>query len=299
MMMIVMMMRGTAMKYALVLVMALWGCSSAPQRPAEVRTLRNSIATQLEMLNREADRGNYTGALEIMDQTRPLAAATDDPALLVKTGLSLGNILFFLGRVEDADQTFADARAVALETGDRELIAISAVYLERQRLLKALGRNDRTAAAEVRDRVSTEVAAIKTDNLAIALAWTVVGLAEKELRRYAEAEAAFLRALEIHDKERFLEQAAYDWYLIASARSVAGNHAAALTALDAALAFDRRAENSHGLGSDWLARGEILLKMGEAASAAAAFHRAEAIFASSGAEAAAQNAAARASSSSL
>ncbi|MDR1908606.1 MAG: tetratricopeptide repeat protein, partial [Spirochaetaceae bacterium] len=85
-----------------------------------------------------------------------------------------------------------------------------------------------------------------------------------------------------------------DWYLIASARSVGGRYREALAALDQALSFDRRAENSRGLGSDWLARGEILLRLGEGAAAAGSFRRAAGIFAASGAEAAARSASARA-----
>ncbi|MDR1909129.1 MAG: hypothetical protein LBQ35_04375, partial [Spirochaetaceae bacterium] len=234
---------------AVLLMILFAACSTAPTRPTEVRALRNSAAAQLELLNREADRGNYEGALEIMNQTRPLALAADDPELLVRTGLSLGNILFFLGRVEESDRALAEARTLAAESGDGELAAIAAVYLERQRLLKVLGRDGGGTAAEVRDRVRREAAAIKDDDLAAALAWTVAGLAEKELRRYAEAEAAFMEALKIHEKGPYLEQAAYDWYLIASARSVGGRYREALAALDQALSFDRRAENSRGLGS--------------------------------------------------
>jgi tetratricopeptide (TPR) repeat protein len=270
------------------------GCSSAPTLPPEIRDLRNSVATQLELLNREADRGNYQAALEMMTPTRAMAVAADDPVLLVRTGLAQGNILYFLGRIEESDAALALAVTTAEELGDRELVAISTVYRERQRLLKVLGKNDGAVAAEVRSRVQSEAGSIKTDELAAALAWTVTGLAEKELRRYAEAEAAFKKALDVHSKGRFLEQAAYDWFLIASARSLAGRYADALAALDQALDFDRRAENSHGLGSDWLARGEVCLKMKESANALRAFRRAEAIFASSGAESEARRAAARA-----
>jgi tetratricopeptide (TPR) repeat protein len=283
----------------IVFIILIMGCSSAPKRPAEIRDLRNSVATQLDLLNREADRGNYQGAMEMMDQTMPMAAAADDPPLLVKAGLSRGNILYFLGRIAESDGALAEARLIAEETGDAELLAISAMYLERQKLLKVLGQGDQGTAASVRDRVRREAGAIKTDELAAALSWTVIGLAEKELRRYGEAEAAFKKAFEIHDKGSYLEQAAYDWYLIASVRSVSGSHAGALAALDQALAFDRRSENSHGLGSDWLARGEICLKMGDDAAAARSFRRAQAIFAGAGAEAAAERAAAKAAETGL
>ncbi|MDR0452966.1 MAG: hypothetical protein LBH15_07985, partial [Treponema sp.] len=84
---------------------------------------------------------------------------------------------------------------------------------------------------------------------------------------------------------RYPEQAAYDWYLIASARSVAGDYGAALEALEEALDCDRRAENSYGLGKDWLARGDVLSKAGRPAEAEAAWRRAAEIFASAGLDA--------------
>jgi tetratricopeptide (TPR) repeat protein len=105
------------------------------------------------------------------------------------------------------------------------------------------------------------------------LGWTVIGLAEKEGRRWAAAETAVKKALDIHVKGNHLEQAAYDWYLIASIRSVAGDYQAALDALTEALGYDRRAENTHGLGMDWKAMGDVYTKMGNTAEASAAYSR--------------------------
>jgi tetratricopeptide (TPR) repeat protein len=125
---------------------------------------------------------------------------------------------------------------------------------------------------------------LKSSRVYTALAWTVIGLAEKECRRYAEAEKALKNSLKIHEEERYLEQAAYDWYLIASVRSMAGNYAGAQAALREALGYDRRAENSHGLGMDWLAIGGVYAKTGEASLSAAAYRRAAEIFRSVGLE---------------
>ena len=57
--------------------------------------------------------------------------------------------------------------------------------------------------------------------------------AQETIRK--EAEAAVKKALDIHQKESYLGEAAYDWYLIASVRSTAGNYDAALEALKAKL----------------------------------------------------------------
>jgi tetratricopeptide (TPR) repeat protein len=105
-----------------------------------------------------------------------------------------------------------------------------------------------------------------------------MGLADKEARRWTDAERALKEALQIHERGRYSEQAAYDWYLIASVRSMAGSYDAALEALFNAVALDRRSENSWGLAKDWAALGEVYARAGQADKAAAAHRRSGEIF---------------------
>ncbi|MDR1636864.1 MAG: tetratricopeptide repeat protein [Treponema sp.] len=248
------------------------GCSSAPKRPAEIFTVRNMTETQLELANRAADQGRYAEALDLLQEARRLAVSADDPRLLIRTGLSWGNILFYMGRTGEAEEHWTAALDEAAAAGDEELAAVSRVYMARSRLLGGVSN-----AEEVRTQVQDELSRIESP-LHTALAWTVAGLAEKELGRWNDGENSIKNALDIHRKNNYLEQAAYDWYLIASIRSVAGDYAGALEALDEALAFDRRAENTYGLGMDWLAVGEVRKKAGNTAEAAAAYRRSGDIF---------------------
>jgi tetratricopeptide (TPR) repeat protein len=230
----------------------------------------------LELANREADRGNYEDALDLLAEARRLAFNTDDSALIVRTYLALGNVYSFLGKEEEAAACQDSAAAEAGLSGDGELSALCDIYRERRRLLGG----GAASAAEARDNTQAALAGIKTNPLDEAAGWIVIGLAEKELRRFAQAEDALKKALAAH--ARYPEQAAYDWYLIASVRSVAGDYEAALDALEQALNYDRRAENSYGLGKDWLARGDVLSKAGRREEAAAAWRRAAEIFTSAG-----------------
>ncbi|MDR3342430.1 MAG: tetratricopeptide repeat protein [Treponema sp.] len=249
-------------------------CSSAPKRPAEVRSIRNMAETQLEMVNREADRGNYEEALRLLGEARRLALQTDNPSLLIRTELAQGNVFFSLGRHEEAAEVWNSALSEAEQTGEKELVAITRIYMARRRLLL----EGAPAAAAVKTAVTGEMAVLKSDQLNRALGWTIMGLAEKELRRWTEAEQALKQALSIHEQGNYLEQAAYDWYLIASIRSMAGHYDAALEALEQARAFDRRVENTHGLGMDWRALGDVYKKMGRKAEGDAAYRRAADIF---------------------
>jgi tetratricopeptide (TPR) repeat protein len=236
--------------------------------------------TQLELANSAADRARYTDALALLEEARRLAVSADDPDLLIRTALSRGNILFYLGNRPEADAEWRNALTEAENSHDTMLAAVCRLYTYRADVLTGTQQN----SAEIIRKVNAELPALKNNTLYSALAYTVIGLAEKTNARFSDAEKAVMSALQIHQKENYLELAAYDWYLIASIRSVAGDYKNALEALQNAVAFDRRAENTHGLGMDYTAEGDIYTKTGDTTRAKEAYNRAAAIFAAAGME---------------
>ena len=209
----------------------------------------------------------------LADEARRFAVAVDDSGLIIRSDLTRGVVLAALGRVAEARAAFDGALAEAERIRNVELAAASRVHIARQDLIEGS-----RGAAEVRDQAKRELALIKTEQTDLALAWILVGLAEKELGNWADAEKGVKNALDIHVKGAYMEMAAYDWYLIASIRSVAGLYQGALDALDEALAYDRRAENTYGLGMDWKAIGDVYKKEGKDAAADIAYLRSEEIF---------------------
>ena len=260
-------------------------CSSQPKKVGDVYVLRRQTESQLDLGNKQADRGNLEAALHLLGDAVRLAVATDDPSLRVRTRLSHSNVLFSLGRREEAVKGWNEALAEAEQVKNAELAALSRIYIARGELLTADGK---TAAGSLRDEIQRDLGLIKSDRFSVAFAWTVMGLAEKELGRYVDAEAAVRRSLEIHEKDLFFELAAYDWYLIASFRSLSGDYNGALQALENTIIFDRRVENSWGLASDWRALGDVHTKAGNNDAARAAYLRAAEIFRSLGNEEAAE-----------
>ena len=254
-------------------------CSTRPKNPGDVYDVR-----------RQADRGGFETALVILDEALRLAIVADDPGLRVRAGLSRGNVLFSLGRGEEAEKAWNDALGEAERAGNNGLSAVSRIHIARGKLLSPAGVPAAGAPAQaIRDEVERNLPRIKSDRYYTAFAWTIIGLAEKEMGRYAQAEAAVRRALEIHEKDRYFELAAYDWFMIASFRSLAGNYRGAIEALESAAAFDRRVENSWGLASDWRAMGDVYRKAGNGEASRAAYLRAAEIFRAIGnSEAAAQ-----------
>jgi tetratricopeptide (TPR) repeat protein len=253
-------------------------CSTPPKHPGEIYELRSRAESQLDLGNKSSDRGDYETAFVLLNEGYRLAVISDDPGLLVRTGLSRGNVLFALGRRDEAAAAWEAALNEAEKHGNRELTAVSRIHIARGRLLSGGGAE----AVSVRDEAGRELVNIKADRLYIAFAWLVIGLAERDLGRYREAEAAVKRSLEIHEKERYFEQAAYDWYMIAFIRSLAENYDGALQALDSAIAFDRRMENSWGLATDWRAVGDVCKKAGKGPESREAYLRSANIFRSLG-----------------
>jgi tetratricopeptide (TPR) repeat protein len=249
------------------------GCSSAPKGQPEARTQRRAALAQLEAADKETDRGNYAGALALAGEARRFAVSADDPVLIIRSTLSRGNILSCLGRADEAQAAFEGALAEAERIRDTGLAALCRVYIARRLLLAGGGM-----AAEIRDQVKQEISLMKTDQNSLALGWTVVGLAEKELGNWTEAEKGVKTALDIHAKDGRLELAAYDWYLTASIRSLSGRYQSALDALEEALSYDRRAENTYGLGMDWKAMGDVYKREGKDGAADIAYRRAAEIF---------------------
>ena len=260
-------------------------CSTQPKQTGDIYDLRKNAETQFDLGNKQADRGNYESAFILLKEAQRLAIITDEPSLRIRTALSLGNVLFTLGNSPEASMEWEAALDEAQKEGNRELTAVSRIHLARYRLLSNL-----SPAGTVREEVNRELANIKSDELYIAFGWMVIGLAEGSSGRYAEAEAAFKRSLNIHEKRRYLEQAAYDWYLIASFRSQAGNPEGALEALTNAIKLDRRVENSYGLATDWRAIGDVYNKAGKVEESRVAYLRSARIFRMMGDDEAAQTA---------
>ncbi len=266
--------------FAILTALTIISCSSVPKGPAEITNIRGYGKTQLQLANLESDKGNYELALDYLEGAWGYAAQSDDPDLRIKVMLSRGNVYLYRGRLERARLDWDTALAEAQREGMNELAAAAKIHIARGMLLDAIGKGNADAALAMETELVflKEMDNIKKEQTYLALAWAGAGLAEKEQGLWDKAEASLKNSLKIHESGNYLKRAAYDWYLIASVRSKAGNYASAVDALMQAVSFDRRAENSHGLGSDWTAVGDVYVKMGERGKAENAYLRAIEIF---------------------
>jgi tetratricopeptide (TPR) repeat protein len=248
-------------------------CSSQPKKTGDVFTLRNHAEAGLDLGNKEAGRGNYESAYRTIRESKRTALLTDDSSLIVRCCLSLGNILLEIGSTDEAFAEWEQAIVEAQKSGKSELLAVSKVFYARGQLVSG-----RASAQSVLDEINKQQPLIKTDRLNIAFSWQAKGLALRSLGSYREAEEAVRQSLEIHEKDLYLENASFDWYTIASIRSVTGNIQGALEALDASITIDRRIENSWGLASSYRAMGDVYRKAGDNEKASEAYEKAIKIY---------------------
>jgi tetratricopeptide (TPR) repeat protein len=248
-------------------------CSTKPKNPTDDFSIRSQAEAALKLGITEADRNKYDAALQLLAECKRQAVLTDDPSLIIRSGLSLGNVLFALGREDEAFTEWGASVSLAEELADRDLLSVSKIHLSRGSLL-----SKRQSAQTVLEEARREAANIKSDNLYIAFSWNVRGLALREMLSFPDAEKAIQQSLAIHEKDKYILKAAYDWYLIANIRSLDGKTDGALQALKSAIAYDRRMENSWGLAADWRAMGDVYRKNGKILEANKAYKRAKDIF---------------------
>ena len=257
-----------------------FACSSAPKRPPENTAVRNTAASQLLIANQAANQGRYEDALLFLDEARRLAHSADDPKLRIETTISRANIFFSMGDSVEAFRLWEEAAAEADASNEKELAALSRIYMMRAMLTlmennqPASINGENLSAEELRARIEREMGIFPRGSHSQAAAFISLGMAERHLERWPQAESAIRNALVILERANYLEDAAYGWYLIGSIRSLAGNYDASLQALRTAIEFDRRAENSYGLASSWQAMGEVQRKAGRPGESRAAWQRA-------------------------
>ena len=242
-------------------------CSTAPKNPGDVYILRSQSEALLDTANKDAGRGDFNNALVLLDKCKQMAILTDDMSLIIRCCLSRGNVLLALGRTDEAIAEWDFAIGEAQRIRNDELLSASKIFKARGNLVS----NGRTVAQTVLNEVDRESKNIR-DRLYLAFSWQVQGLAYRDLGNYREAENAVKRSLEIHERDRYLENASYDWYVIAYIRSLNNDTTGALAALDESIEIDRRIENSWGLAASWRAKGDVYRKEGNHSKANEAYN---------------------------
>ena len=265
----------------LLIAILLTACSSAPKRFMQVSTIYSSATEMIESANACILTGDYDKASFFLSAAENQAMSIDNYDLLTAAALARCSLKLSLNppQVEEAQNYVDYARKFVKNCADpKKEQAI--VDLSQARVSIAQGSFNGNL-----DNIKKE---LKSDDYYSAQVLQVEGDIYKLRKDYASADKSYTAAAKAFTDNRYLSEIGICWYKAAQVRSLAGNKDGALQAMEQAIYYDRAAENSLGLGTDYYAVGLILLKgnatSGEKERAREAFNHSAEIFTAVNAE---------------
>jgi tetratricopeptide (TPR) repeat protein len=231
------------------------GCSSAPKGAGESYAVRNKAAEYSKLADQALGRGEYDTAVKIYREALEADSSIDDVAGAAGIHASLGRAYLAAGLAAQAEKEFSSAIEYARISGARPAAALATAGLGE--LLYAKG--DREGALA---RFEEALGLASGDEAAAAVALHDAATAKAALGREAEAEADLAKAAAINKKLKRPTELASNHYVLASIRSKAGDLAGAMSAILAALASDKKAENGPGIAQDLAAAASISARAG-------------------------------------
>jgi len=235
-------------------------CSSSPKRAMQINTVYSACKSTLENANSAILGGNYDKAKAMLSQAQTQAISIDNYDLLISVNLAYVSLCLSMNPPDtEAAMDYLEAacgfipfsayndhnKALCTMAKLRIAIANNSVSLDFNGLLKEL----KEAQKE-----------LGSDPFNQAQCMSILGDLYRIKNDYANAEKAYTDAAKLFTSERYLSEIGITWYKIAQNRSLSGNKKGALEALNTAIYYDRCAENSMALGSDYYIKGVILLK---------------------------------------
>lgn len=243
-----------------ILILLSFSCGSKPKREMEINIIHSNAKEMLKSANSNILSGDYEKAEYFLDLSYKQAMTVDDNDLL--TSISLAYVSLNLSYnppfTEKADFYLSKAK----------VFANYSVNSEKQQALCALNEARITIAKS--DETTNYTKIIKTledyqkllknepyDNAQLE---STMGDIYRVQKMYSEAEDAYENAVKLYTDNCYLSEIGITWYKIAQVRSLNNKKQPALEALEKAIIYDRAAENTLALGTDYYVKGLILLK---------------------------------------
>lgn len=237
---------------------ALTSCSSAPKRTMQISTIYKNITTTLEAANSSMISGHYEQAEIQLASAYKSSMSIDNYDLL--TTVCLSYVSLYLSFEEP------DLKKASAYMTEAYLNADYAANSEKLRALCALNdvrlqlMSQKTDYSEYLLKLSDGKKRITKDPYNEALFRSVEGDVYRQKEDFKNAEVCYNDAINIFTKNRYLGEIGINWYKLAQVRSLSGNKQGAVDAMLKAIKYDRDAENSIALGTDYYALGLILSK---------------------------------------
>ena len=268
------------------LVFFLFSSCSSSKRIMLVSDMSNLAYSELEEANQCIISGKYDRAEDLLNSAFKKAWSVDNTELLCKVMLSGIVLKISTPIVEDEgeaaqkesqsltsflysspEEILSDTKKLAGRHGDKNtknfLSNLCLIYEVRVNIEKEKSQGNLLSSQNIPLYLSIIDAAeknISKEPYYLAYAYRTRGDVCLYAGDYSQAEKNFQEAAKIHTKERYLYEIPLDWYCIARSFSLAGKKNQAVDAILTALKYDKDAENTCGIASDYLAYSKILLK---------------------------------------
>lgn len=237
------------------------GCSSAPKRPMQVSTIYTSSKEMIESANSCILSGDFDRAILFLSTSETQAMSIDNYDLLTAVALTKCSLALSQNPPQPEKATFENQIAKSYAgfcknpKKQEALVALNEV-----RIAIADENSTSTDYKKLLAKLEDNQKNVKGDPYYENQFLTVKGDLYKLMKNYTEADKVFTTAAQNFTKNFYLTEIGMCWYKAAQARSLGGYKDSAIEALDKAIQYDRDAENSLALGTDYYALGLILLK---------------------------------------
>ena len=246
----------------LLIVILVVSCSSAPKRSMQVSTVYSSASEMIESANSCILSGDYDKAGFFLSAAENQAMSIDNYDLL--TAASLARCSLALSKnppdTETARKYVDFAQKFVPNCADSKkqqaVVALSDVRVQ----LAEVDSQGTVNAGSLLSKLEENKKNVKGDPYYETQFTQVEGDVYKLQKNYAQADKSYTAAAKGFTDNRYLSEIGICWYKAAQVRSLGGNKDSALTAMEQAIYYDRAAENSLALGTDYYATGLIILK---------------------------------------
>ncbi len=242
----------------------LTACSSAPKRSMQVSTIYSTAYEMIESANACILSGDYDKAGFFLSAAENQAMSIDNYDLLTDASLARCSLSLSVNPpdIETAERYVGFAQGFVKNCVNpkkqQALVALNEVRIE-----TAKGNLDENANVNISallNKLEENKKDVKGDPYYEAQFTLAQGDVYKLKKDYVQADKSYTAAAKDFTDNRYLSEIGISWYKAAQARSLAGNKDDAIKAMEQAIFYDRAAENSLALGTDYYAVGLILAK---------------------------------------
>ena len=235
-------------------------CGSKPKREMEITVIHSNAKEMLESANASILSGEYDKAEYFLDQAAKLSMTVDDYDLLTSVALAYVSLDLSYNppQTQKAEENLSKAKVYASYSIDPDKNTALCALSEARIIIAT--QNEKADYSSLIRTLEKHQKVLKNDPYNEAQLESTMGDIYRVQKNYSEAEASYTKAAKLYTDNRYLSEIGITWYKIAQVRSLNNKKQPALEALEKAIFYDRAAENTLALGTDYYVKGIILLK---------------------------------------